>query len=74
MSIHKLKTILGELSKDDLNGIYNCFWSDGSNYSKEDLREHISRYILTFYKMASYKESCKEKCYFLIKQIEDMGE
>lgn len=74
MSKRRLKSILSEMGIEDLQGVYNCFWKNAENYSEEDLREHIAKYIITFYKMSAYKSSCKEKCYFLIKQIEYLGE
>ena len=71
MSRHKLQMILDNMMKKDLHGIYNCFWKDAEKYNEDDLRLHIARYVVTLYKLSAYKHECKEKCYFLIKQIED---
>jgi len=71
MGRHRLKAIMDCMQEKDLQGVYNCFWSEAEKFSAEDIKQHIQQYIITYYKLSSYKQSCKEKCYFLIKQIED---
>ena len=67
---HKLTNLLNTLYKDDLVEIYNLLWEQGEKFEADSIREHIRNYIIMFYKMSSYKQSCKDKCYYLIKELE----
>jgi hypothetical protein len=68
----KLSSIINKLTKEELEEIYSIFWSNSKNCTKEDYKQHIIRYILQFYMLRS-KQSCREKCKFLIEEIKYRG-
>lgn len=68
----KLISIINKLTKEELEEIYSIFWSNSKTCTKEDYEQHIIRYILQFYMFRS-KQSCREKCKFLIEEIKYRG-
>ena len=64
-----LRDKINNLKKEELTEIYNIWWGSGNCYGEDDLKSHIARYILIFYQMRSFKQSCREKCKFLIEEL-----
>lgn len=64
-----MKQKLNTLKLSELKEIYAWFWQGGENYTKQDLLEHISRYIYQFYIIRKYNKSVRLKaltiCHFI---------
>lgn len=56
-----LKNKLNTLNILELREIYGWFWQGGENYTKEDILEHISRYIYQFFIIRKYNKSIRLK-------------
>ena len=68
-SEHKLSKTLQTMTKEDLKEVYGLMWKDGDKYTEEDLRAHIAKYIILFYKCASLKPECKDKASYLLNEL-----
>ena len=69
----KLSKIIHNLTKEELEEVYSIFWNISKDCSKDDYEQHIVRYILQFYMFRS-KQSCREKCQYLIDEIKYRGD
>lgn len=56
-----LKDKLNQLNVYQLREIYSWFWSNGDSYSKEDILEHICRYIYQFFIIRKYNKNIRLK-------------
>lgn len=56
-----LKNKLNTLNILELREIYGWFWQGGENYTKEDILEHISRYIYQFFIIRKYNKNIRLK-------------
>jgi hypothetical protein len=59
---------LNNLSSEEIHNIYNVLWQD-KGYSDEDIRQHIARYIVQFYRLRHMSDNCKEKATKLINEL-----
>lgn len=64
-----LKDKLNQLNVYQLREIYSWFWSNSDSYSKEDILEHICRYIYQLFIIRKYNKNIRLKaltiCYYI---------
>lgn len=60
---------LNNLGLVEIRKIYSKFWNGGECYTLQDLREHVRRYIIMFFQLRHYKNSCRNKAKILINAI-----
>lgn len=69
MAKHYLSNIIDNLKVEDLVEIYSLLWNGADHFTEEDLKKHITKYIIQFYIFRHCKKSCSEKCKFLIEEL-----
>lgn len=67
----KTSTKISNLSYEEALKIYNNYWEEGSEYTLEDLKEHLTRTIIQLYLFRCNSQKCRGKCKSIIKSIKE---
>ena len=67
----KTSTKISNLSYEEALKIYNNYWEEGSEYTLEDLKEHLTRTIIQLYLFRCTSQKRRGKCKSIIKSIKE---
>jgi hypothetical protein len=67
----KTSTKISNLSYEQALDIYNNYWKAGSEYTLDEIKEHLTRTIIQLYLFRCNSQKCRDKCKRIIKSIKE---